>query len=66
MTQRSGVSAVDIQLGDRRQRLSSRNPRSSWFPYMVAGVVTKASRTYETPDPTQTLRAAKSRQEGLC
>jgi hypothetical protein len=49
-----------------RQRLSSRTARSSWFPYMVAKLVTKASRTYETPQPTQTPPpAAKSPQNGL-
>lgn len=36
-----------------RQRPSSRNARSSSFPYTVAGVVRKAACTNETPMPTQ-------------
>ena len=43
-----------IQLRDCRLRLSSRNARSSGLRYPDVRVVQKASRTYETPDPTQT------------
>jgi hypothetical protein len=48
-----------IQLRDRRQHLSSRNAWSSWFPYTVAGVVTKAPSTSETPQPTRTLLGSR-------
>jgi hypothetical protein len=59
-------SAVDIQLRDRRQRPPSRNARSSWFPYTVAGVVQKAACTCETPEPTLTPSGQASRlQIGL-
>lgn len=48
-----------------RQRLSTRNARSSWFPYMIARVVTKAAYTSETPQPTRAPLTGKSPQIGF-
>ena len=46
------IRRLDTQLRDRRHCLSSRDARSSWFPYMAARVVQKAAITSETPEPT--------------
>jgi hypothetical protein len=57
---------LDIQIRICRQRLSSRNARSSWFTYTVAMLVTKAASTSETPEPApKPLHAAETPQNEL-
>jgi hypothetical protein len=48
----AGKAAIEADIRDCWQRLSSRNAQSSSFPRTVAGVVTKAANTCETPEPT--------------
>lgn len=50
----SAPLAVNIQLRDCRQRLSSRNARSSWFRQCPYRLAKKAVSTYGTIEPTRT------------
>ena len=56
-----GLPALSV--GQRAKHL---RPSFQTFPKTAAKVVTKAARTCETPEPTQTpVRSAKSRQKRL-
>jgi hypothetical protein len=48
------ISILLSNEGMRASSLPSRNAGSSWLPYTVARLVTKAASTSETPEPTQT------------